>query len=157
MDIEKTASTTLERVKDLSELYNRLLVIIGPVASGKTVLLRRMSALSGYPMLNVGLELSRQMLELTERQRIIELPRRLEQLISSQGSDVVLLDNTEFLFLSDLKLDTLALLKAASRNHTIVGSWLGTRDHEYLQYGSPGHREYKKYPCGGVDLIELHR
>jgi hypothetical protein len=157
MDIENMASKALEQVKGVSELYHRLLVIAGPVASGKTVLLRRMSALSGYPMLNVSLELSRQMLDLTERQRIIELPRQLEQLISGRGSDVVLLDNTEFLFLNDLKQDALALLKTASRNHTIVVSWLGTCDREHLHYGSPDHREFKRYPCSGMELIELHR
>lgn len=157
MDIENTASMALERVKGLSELYHRLLVIAGPVASGKTTLLRRISALAGYPMLNVSMELSRQMLELTERQRIIELPRRLEQMVLSQGSDVVLLDDTELLFLSDLKQDALALLKTASRNNTIVVSWLGRCDREHLQYGSPDHREFRLYSCSGLELIELHR
>lgn len=157
MDIENTASVALVRVKGLSELYYRLLVIAGPVASGKTALLRRMSALAGYPMLNVSMELSRQMLELTERQRILELPGRLEQMVSSRGSDVVLLDNTEFLFLSDLKQDALALLKTASRNHTIVVSWLGKCDRAHLQYGSPDHREFRRYSCSGLELIELHR
>ena len=157
MDLEKTASIALERVKGISELYNRLLLVAGPVASGKTKLLRRMSALSGYPMLNVGMELSRQMLELTERQRIIELPKRLEDLVSIQGSDVVLLDNTEFLFLSDLKQDALALLKGASRNQTIVVSWLGTCDREHLQFGTPDYREFKTYSRSGLELIELHR
>ena len=61
-------------------MYNRLLLIAGPVASGKTTLLRRMAILSGYPLVNVGTELSQQMLELTERQRIIELPKRLGDL-----------------------------------------------------------------------------
>jgi hypothetical protein len=157
MDIEKTASIVLGRAKGVSVLYNRLLLIAGPVASGKTVLLRRISALSGYPMLNVGMELSRQMLELTERQRIIELPTRLEHLVSSQGSDVVLLDNTEFLFLRDLQQDALALLKAASRNRTMVVSWLGTCEREHLQYATPDHREFKRYSSSGLELIELHR
>ena len=53
--------------------------------------------------------------------------------------------------------ETLALLKNASRNHTIAVSWLGRCDHEHLHYGSPDHREFKRYPCGGLELIELHR
>lgn len=157
MDIEKIAATALERVQFVSELYNRLLLIVGPVAVGKTLLLQSMSTLSGYPLLNVSLELSRQMLELTERQRIIELPTRLDRLISSQDSAVVLLDNTEFLFLSDLKQDALALLKASSRNHTMVVSLLGKLDDEHLQYGSPDHGELRRYPRWGLELIELGR
>jgi hypothetical protein len=157
MDTEKAAGSALERLKGVSELYNRLLLIAGPVASGKTTLLRKMSTMSGYPMLNIGVELSRQMLELTERQRIIELPKRLEDLVSSQGSEVVLLDNTEFLFLRDLKQDALALLKTTSRNHTIVVSWLGTCDREYLRYGSPDHAEFRTYTSAGLELIELCR
>jgi hypothetical protein len=106
-------------------------------------------------MLNVGSELSRQMLELTERQRIIELPKRLEDLVSNQDSDVVILDDTEFLFLSDLKQDALALLKRVSRNHAIVVSWLGTCDSENLQFGTPDHREFKQYSRSGLELMEL--
>jgi hypothetical protein len=86
MDLEKTAAIALERVKGVSELYNRLLLIAGPVASGKTMLLRRMAVLSGYPLLNVGTELSKQMLELTERQRIIELPKQLYLLAESAAA-----------------------------------------------------------------------
>src|SRR5512146_2190286 len=103
MDIQETASAAVERVKGISELYNRLLLIVGPVRSGKTMVLQKINALAGYPLLNLGVELSRQMLDMTERQRVIELPRRLEQLLSEKGSDVVLLDNSEFLFLRDLK------------------------------------------------------
>lgn len=157
MDIQETASAAVERVKAITELYNRLLLIVGPVRSGKTILLRKMGALSGYPVLNVGVELSRQMLELTERQRVIELPKRLEQLMSAKGSDVVLLDNSEFLFLQDLKQDALAVLKSVSRNHTVVASWLGTCNGEHLTYGSPDHPEFRTYSCYGLELIDLRR
>lgn len=157
MDIEKAASAAVERVKGISELYHRLLLIVGPVASGKTLLLRKMNGLTGYPVVNLSLELSKQMLELTERQRVIELPRRLEQLVSEKASDVVLLDDSEFLFLRELRQDALAVLKSISRNHTVVASWLGTCDGEHLMYASPGHPEFKTYSRSGLELIELRR
>ena len=125
--------------------------------SGKTMVLQKINALAGYPLLNLGVELSRQMLDMTERQRVIELPRRLEQLLSEKGSDVVLLDNSEFLFLRDLKQDALAVLKSVSRNRTVVASWLGTCDGEHLTYASPDHPEFKTCSRSGLELIELRR
>jgi hypothetical protein len=155
MDIEKAAAVINDRIKGISELYSRLLLVVGPSGSGKTAALRRVSALGGHPILNLGLELSKQLLELTDRQRIIELPKRLENLLADQRSDIVILDNTEFLFLPDLKQDPLTLLKNASRNRTIVASWLGTRDGDHVQYATPEHREFKSYSCHELELVEL--
>ena len=71
------------------------------------------------------MELARPLLELTERQRIIELPSLLEQLVRETKQDVVVLDDTEILFNPMLQQDPLRLLIGLSRNQTLVVSWLG--------------------------------
>ena len=157
MEIERAASAILGRIPEIGLLYNRLLLVVGPTASGKTAVLRKISSSGGYPLLNLGLELSRQLLELTERQRIIDLAKRLENLLADQRSDIVVLDNIEFLFLPDLKQDPLTLLKSASRNRTVIASWLGTISSGHLQYAAPEHREFKSYSCHGLELLELGR
>jgi hypothetical protein len=98
------------------------------------------------PLVNVNLELSRRMLDLTERQRALQLPRLLAEIVGASAADVVLLDNVEVLFDVSLKQDPLRLLQGLSRNKTVVAAWSGSIDGEHMVYATPGHPEYKRYP-----------
>ena len=50
-------------------LYHRLVMVIAPAGVGKTTALRHVHEFTNAPLLNINLELSRRMLDLTERQR----------------------------------------------------------------------------------------
>jgi len=78
------------------------------------------------------------MLDLTERQRAVQLPRLLAEIAdasnaglpalqnkAAQKASVVLLDNIELLFDVSLKQDPLRLLQGLSRNTTVVAAWSG--------------------------------
>lgn len=142
-------------LEGVSELYNRLLLVVGSTSSGKTAALRALSDDEGYPVVNVGIDLGRRLLDLTERQRVIELPTLLEQMVAEVQGDCVILDDTEILFDPALKQDPLRLLKAISRNRTIIASWLGSLDSQYLMYAIPGHREFRRYPLGELLIVAL--
>jgi len=98
------------------------------------------------PLVNVNLELSRRMLDLTERQRTLQLPRLLAEIVGASAADVVLLDNLEVLFDVSLKQDPLRLLQGLSRNQTVVAAWSGSTDGEHMIYATPDHPEYRRYP-----------
>ena len=134
------------------ELYHRLVLVVGPSGSGKTATLRAVAAHVSAPVLNLNLELSRRLLDLTARQRLLEVPRVLDDLIG-RDPPLVLLDNTELLFDSTIGQDPLALLQGASRNRTIVAAWNGTLDNGYLSYAEPGHPEYRRYPQTGLVIV----
>ena len=104
-------------------LYFRLVLAVGPVGTGKSALLRTLKDPKEAPLLNVNLQLSRRLLELGERSRIVRLPRILDDLVEaeSSGADTVLLDNTELLFDAGLRQDPLRLLQNLSRHRTVVG------------------------------------
>jgi len=93
------------------------------------------------------------MLDLTERQRILQLPRLLGTLVDDAKSDVVLLDNIEVLFDVALKQDALRLLQGISRSKTIVAAWNGAVKDEHVTYATPDHHEYRRYPI--KDLLVL--
>ena len=137
MNPERTAEQIRDSLSGVSELYNRLLLVVGPTGSGKTSALRAFSQQRGYPVVNLGVELSRRLLDLTERQRTIELPSLLTGLIEESKHDVIVLDNTEILFNPELKQDPLRLLLGLSRNRTVVASWLGVLDSQSLTYATP--------------------
>lgn len=135
----------LARLREITEQYYRLVLVVAPVGGGKTSALQEVAERTGAPLINVNLELSRRMLDLTERQRELQLPKLLSEVVAETGKDVVLLDNIEILFDVSLKQDPLRLLQRLSRNKTVVAAWNGSIVNGYLTYAVPGHPEYRRY------------
>lgn len=147
------AETVLTRIDQAAELYQRLILLVAPSGTGKTVALQTIQKRIGASLINVNLELSRQLLELSERQRSLQLPRLLSDLIIEVQTDVVLLDNIELLFDPSLKQDPLRLLQGISRNKTLVVAWNGSMIDDYIIYAVPDHPEYKKYSTRELIVI----
>lgn len=143
---EPITDRIIKKIGLASELYHRLVMLVAPAGSGKTAALQDVHARTAAPLLNVNFELSRRMLDLTERQRALQLPRLLTEIVGESAADVVLLDNVEVLSDISLKQDPLRLLQGLSRNKTVVAAWSGSIDGEYLVYATPDHPEYKRYP-----------
>lgn len=143
---EPLADKIEQRMCQAAELYHRLVVLVAPAGAGKTAALQDVHERTNAPLLNVNLELSRRMLDLTERQRALQLPRLLSEVVNAAQTDVVLLDNIEVLFDVSLKQDPLRLLQGLSRNKTVVAAWSGSIDGEHMVYATPDHREYRRYP-----------
>jgi len=166
---EPLADRVIKTIGQAAELYHRLVILVAPAGAGKTAALQDVHKRTAAPLVNVNLELSRRMLDLTERQRALQLPRLLAEIVGAFAADVVLLDNIEILFDVSLKQDPLRLLQGLSRNKTVVAAWSGeirTEDRGlrtelvtsedsslipqfsslYLVYATPDHPEYKRYP-----------
>jgi DNA polymerase III delta prime subunit len=158
MEQEALQEEIVERVRqalrEVASLYHRLVLLVGPSGAGKTGVLRRMAGEAGYPLVNVGACLSRSLLELTGRQRVLQLPRLLRDLVLETAGEVVLLDNLEGLFHPVLKQDPLRLLQDVSRHRSLVAAWSGVVEKGYLVYARPGHPEHRRYPL--QDLVIVH-
>ncbi len=142
-----------ESIRHVGGSYHRLLLVVGPPNVGKTRALQGVAQLTGAPVVNVNLELSRSMLELTERQRPLRAQRLLEQILTQTAGDLILLDNTEILFDVSLKQDPLRLLQGLSRSRTLVATWSGTVEGKRIYYAAPGHPEHKWYPLDGTLVV----
>ena len=143
---EPLADQIMRKVKQTAELYHRLILVVAPAGAGKTTALQDVRDRTGAPLVNVNLELSRRMLELTKRQRALQLPRLLRAIVSRGGDETILLDNIEVIFDTALKQDPLRLLQGLSRNKTVVAAWNGTIVEDSLTYAAPAHPEYRRYP-----------
>lgn len=143
--IESLADQIVQKINQAAALYYRLILVVAPAGAGKTAALQDVQNRTGAHLVNVNLALSRQLLELTERQRILQLHPLLEK-IASNDNEIVLLDNIEILFDISLKQDPLRLLQRLARNKTIVVAWNGTIDENSLIYATSAHPEYKRYP-----------
>ncbi len=142
---EPLANQVMRKIKQAAELYHRLMLVVAPAGGGKNAALQDVQERVGAPLVNVNLDLSRRMLDLTERQRALQLPRLLSDIINDAAGDVVLLDNIEIIFDVSLKQDPLRLLQGLSRNKTVVATWNGSIDGDHMIYAVPYHPEYRRY------------
>ncbi|HBT46724.1 MAG TPA: BREX-3 system P-loop-containing protein BrxF [Peptococcaceae bacterium] len=143
----------LGAIDQVAASYYRLALVVAPFGAGKTAALKEVARQRGYPCINVSLELSRAMLELTQVQRCLYASRLLEEIAARAGGSCILLDNLELLFEPSLKQDPLRLLKQLSRHRTVVTAWDGIVKDGHLIYAEPGHPEYRRYPVKDSDFV----
>jgi adenylate kinase len=139
------ADQIMQRVKQAAELYHRLILVVAPAGAGKTTALFDVQERTGAYLVNVNLELSRRMLDLTERQRALQALRLFGEIVGEAAGELVLLDNIEILFDVHLKQDPLRLLQGLSRNKTVVAAWNGSIVDGHMTYAVPDHPEYRRY------------
>ena len=147
------ADRVIRSMGEVAGLYHRLVLLVAPGGTGKTAILQDVRQCTGASLINVNLELSRRMLELTERQRALQLPGLLAEIANTTKADLILLDNIEVLFDVLLKQDPMRLLQGISRNKTVVAAWNGSIDGGHIIYAAPGHLEYKRYPVQDLMVI----
>ena len=135
------------------DTYYKLILAVGPARAGKTAAFTELAAHHSWPRVNVNLRLSEKLLELTQRQRAIRIVGILDDTIRDENSAVVLLDNIELLFATELAQDPLRLLQSLSRNRTIIAAWPGNFDGAALTYAEPGHPEARRYPTPQAVIV----
>jgi len=136
------------------ELYHRLVLIVGKSGTGKTSVIQHLAKLHKTDPININLRLSKELLELTEKQRQLKLSEILVQVVNGTGVKVFL-DNIEILFDVELKQDPLRLLQGLSRNLIVVASWNGAFDKGKLTYAELGHREYRSYDLTDTLIVSM--
>lgn len=134
-----------EALSRLDSAYYRLVLVVGPARSGKTRALSELAVRHQWPRINVNMQLSERLLELTHRQRAVRVATVLEGILDLNADKVVLLDNIELLFAEALAQDPLRLLQSLARNRAVVAAWPGTFDGAHLTYAEPGHPEVRRY------------
>ena len=155
MDVsDQLAARVGDALKEAAELYHRLVLVVGPPHGGKSELLRRVAEQAGAPYLNVNLELSRCLLDLSERQRTLRAVTLLREIVGGEDGAVVL-DSIGILFDRSLRLDPLRCLQDLSRNRVVVAAWDGWIDGKLLTYARPEHPEYYRAPARGLLLVPM--
>lgn len=151
-DTEKRLNEVMEQA---NRSFHKLVLLVGPIGTGKTELLRQLAESKGCPYLNVNLHLSQRMLELPRTRRPRQVDRIFNAIVDEHRGDLLVLDNLEILFDSSLQIDPLRLLKAASRKQTIVAAWCGAVHDGTLTYAEPDHAEYKSYRDVDVLVVTI--
>ena len=148
-------STLLAIARELSSASNKLLIVVGPPASGNSWLLRRVSSEFGWPVVNVGKEISQRLLSLTKRQMRIKAAEVIGDALDAGSHQGLCLDRTEVIFDPGLALSPVNLLLNLSRNRTLVVAWNGHFENGSLVYAYPEHPEYYKRPANGFPVVTV--
>jgi len=147
----------LQALKETEYLYHRLVLLVGETGSGKTTVLQEVCNEIGITPVNLNLELSRLMLEMTAKQRTLQLPKILEDLVHKKDEKTIVIDNIEILFDVNLQQDPLRLLQKISRNKNIIVSWNGIVNNGKLMYAVPAHPEYRSYDTSDLFIIPMQK
>jgi hypothetical protein len=105
-------------------------------------------------LININLSLSKELLELTEKQRQLKLAEilvRLSTAIATRFFSII----WRFLLMLSSSRTRLRLLQGLSRNLTVVASWNGTFEKGKLTYAEPGHREYRSYDLTDTLVVSM--
>lgn len=145
----------LNRISIAPQQYNRLIILLNPVSQIVDMSKLDIVGKLGLRYINLGLELSQMLLDLTERQRVLKVPQLVDQIIGSIEDNPAILDHIEILFAPSLQQDPLRLLQGLSRNKTILAIWNGQVNNGYLTYASVDHPEYRKYPIRELNILPL--
>ncbi|WP_367344118.1 BREX-3 system P-loop-containing protein BrxF [Methanomethylovorans sp.] len=141
-------------LKKAERMYYRLILLVGEADSGKTCILQDIANELGIPVINVNLELSSRLLELTPDQRVLQFQKLLEE-ITGTNHQALILDNIEIFFDKTLKQDPLRILQKLSRNCLVVTALNGLVEGKKLIYAQLGHPEYQVYNLENTLIVEI--
>jgi hypothetical protein len=141
-------------VDDSLGLKTKLVLIVGPLRSGKSSLLRQLAARRQTQVFSVSAALGRELLTVPGTRRHLQAADLLKELADgfvSQG--LLLLDNIELLFDRTLQLSPLDLLKRHAHARRVVAVWPGELQEGRLSYAATGHPELFPVSTYGPDLM----
>lgn len=139
----------------VTELYYRLIIV--PCSHTEKINFQQIAKISNNRYVNVNLELSRELLELTQRQRPLKVEELFRKIIGKPDNRVIFLEHWEILFDASLKLEPLQCLLKLARDRIIVAKWDGIVENNHLMYGELGHPEYRRYPVKDFLIVNLEQ
>lgn len=138
MDLDSLSSA----ITQANRYHEQLVLVTGSAASH---LIGQYSQAYSAPLINLGIEFSENLLEMPTE----DWPRKsaglFTDLLMRVEAKIILLDRIEVIFDRNLALDPLKLLKANSKNKTLVAVWPGVKTETALTYAIPSHPEYRLY------------
>lgn len=143
-------------ITEANNLNSKLILLVGSSRSGKTQLLRQLSAKLNREPLNVGLELGRRLAAMPNNKRGFSACELLREIADKERTeDPLLLDNLELLFEPGLQINPLDLVRRLAHSKRVVAVWPGEVRGDRLLYADINHPEHRDYSRDGVVVLEI--
>lgn len=153
---EPLPATVVEALDQAKRSVPRLVLIVGAPNTGKTGLAESIAESVGTTRMNLGLELSRELLPISSARRPMEVEDIIRHILPAPGDTPLVIDNTEILFESYLKLNPLRVLEKAARNQVVVATWNGTWSPPKLTFGFREHPAHFECRPTGFPILEAN-
>ena len=138
------------------DIVHRLVLVAGTDPVAKSWLLREAAEIGKFPVLNVGEQLAKSLMQLSVRQRPGRAAQELSSLLSECRAETVVLDHIEILFAPELRLDVVRLLQSLSRNTTLLVAWPGDVSNVDVGYAPSDHPEHQRSSLDGAVVASMH-
>lgn len=154
MDREQAAENVINYVGELISQPARykLVLIVGQDETARSAVVDEVTRRAAYPVLDVGVELSKELMLMPEARRPLKASSVFKALVGKcPQSTAVVVDNIGFLFDTSLQLSPLDLMEDVSRAMPLVVSWPGAVTfHDdgtirTLSHANPDNDEYRIY------------
>lgn len=142
-------------IQTLKNDQQQLVMIVGKPGSGKSKIMRELATNRSWKYVDCQDLITAELLEVVPKFRPREAPHIIDQVLSQEKADVILLDGIQLLFVPVLNLDPLALLRQLSKKYTIIAAWPGSYADGRLSFLEPGRAEPHYYPAQELKLIEI--
>lgn len=153
--ISKTEQQIAQALAIVPSRYHQLVFLIGLSSDVRSQALTAFGEKHHAPVINLGLMVSQQLLDIPRRHRALKAPQILAEFLAGINAGVLLLDHIEVLFAPELAQDPVRLLQGLSRNRPLIVSWPGAHDGTTLLYGQPDHPEYYKQAIPDLVHVEI--
>jgi len=150
------AETLEESVLETLVMFHRLVIVVEADSSQKDSDLVSIAKQNSWPVINVNLELSRRLKDLPTNSRPLEVIGYLREIIGSNSSGTVVLIHNEVLFDRALKQNPASMLRAISRNKTIVVAWNGHVSGQHLVFGPPEHPDHQRFEIDDEIVLNIN-
>lgn len=151
---EPVVERLVAEIRTVQTSYHRLVLLVGPTDSGKGTALQQAADRVGGRLLNLNLEMSRRLLDLTTGQRALKFAQVLDETLG-QDESPVFIHRTELIFDPAFQQDPVRLLRQLSKTRTVVAAWNGLVECGHLTYAEVGHAEYQRHQVEDLALIEM--
>lgn len=143
-------------IGELDDLNSKLILLVGPIRSGKTQLLRQLGSKVHIEPLNVSLELGRLLAATPNNERGFSVGALMREIADKERIEApLLLDNLEVLFEPSLQINPLDLVRRLAHSRRVVAVWPGELRGDRLIYADMSHPEHRDYSQDGVVVLEI--
>jgi len=148
----------LRLVDDAVALHCRLIILTGATSNDRSALLAHLGTARNLPVLNLGVELGRQLLPMPRKQRPLQAANTLRMVLDAAAPlhAPILLDRAEVMFDCSLQLDPLEAFKRLAHARTVVVNWPGELRDGRLVYAPPQHPEHRDSTAAGTVTYHIH-